>query len=133
MAGAADIGEQDEESAFPVAAAAAARFMAAGMVAAAAVEAHYGTGDGGSRGDGSGGSSRSVASADGSGGGSDVDGGGDGGGGDGKLLGGFIPPRWYAKFEALQRFVAEHGHARVPSLTDTPDYPKLGCVAEVSG
>ena len=37
-----------------------------------------------------------------------------------------ILPGWLRNFASLQRFVKEHGHARVPVSLNTPEYPKLG-------
>jgi hypothetical protein len=33
---------------------------------------------------------------------------------------------WDKTFEVLKRFVAKHGHARVPDNLDTDEYPLLG-------
>ena len=40
--------------------------------------------------------------------------------------GGLKPHDWEKKFQLLQKFVAEHGHSRVPVRLNTEDYPKLG-------
>lgn len=34
--------------------------------------------------------------------------------------------RWNAKFQCMQRFVVEHGHALAPYNLDTEEYPRLG-------
>ena len=40
--------------------------------------------------------------------------------------GGLKPHDWEKKFQLLQKFVAEKGHARVPVRLNTEEYPKLG-------